>query len=134
MKNTIKTLTALFFLLSASSCKEPPFDRVEGFCVENKSNKLIYFLVSYNYPDTVIPDTYNEKRRVLPNSKTSYETNKLEDLFAALPSDTLSIFIFNADTISYNDWQEVRSGYKILKRYDISFDDLSNNKWTITYP
>lgn len=28
----------------------------------------------------------------------------------------------------------LRKGYKILKRYDLSIDDLDSLNWTITYP
>lgn len=135
MKSMVKLLICLFFLLSVSTCKEPPFDRVYRFSVENKSNTLIYFLVSYNYPDTIIPDTYNKIKGVSPGSKTSYDSDKKwEEVFEELPADTLSIFIFDGDTISACDWQTVRNNYKILKRYDISLDDLNNNKGIITYP
>jgi hypothetical protein len=42
--------------------------------------------------------------------------------------------IFSSDTLDTNDWQTIRSGYKVMKRYDVSLDDLKQNQWTITYP
>lgn len=136
MKNLLIFLMCLFFIFSSTTCKDfHPFDRVYSFWVENSSDKLIYFLVSHNYPDTVIPDTYNKIKYVNPNSKTPYDSDeKWEEVFAKLPLDTLSIFIFDADTMSYHDWQTVRNGYKVSKRYDLSFDDLDRNKGIITYP
>jgi hypothetical protein len=71
----------------------------------------------------------------MPGSKTPYDSDeKWEDVFKSLPSDTLSIFIFRAKTISYYDWQLIRNNYKILKRYDISLGDLKQKKWIIPYP
>ena len=135
MKNTFKLSILLFFLLSASACKDPPFDRVYSFWLENKSDKFINFLVSDTYPDTTIPDTYNKIKGVSSGSKASYDSyKKWEDVFDKLPSDTLSIFIFSDNTISNYDWQIIRTNYMILKRYDISLDDLENQKWIITYP
>jgi hypothetical protein len=123
-------------LLPISSCEDfVPFDRVYSFWVENKSDESISFLVSYNYPDTIIPDNYNELKGVMPGSKSPYDSDeKWEDVFKSLPSDTLSIFIFRAKTISYYDWQLIRNNYKILKRYDISLGDLKQKKWIIPYP
>ncbi len=137
MKKIFNLLMFLFFLVSASTCKDkvPPFDRVYRFWVKNNSQKSIAFLVSYNYPDTIIPDAYNKIRGVSPGSKTSYDSKeKWEDVFSKLPADTLSIFIFDGDTLSKYDWQVVRNNYKILKRYDISLDDLYNNNGIIAYP
>lgn len=135
MKNTFKLSILLFFLLSASACKDPPFDRVYRFWIENKSDKFINFLVSDTYPDTTIPDIYNKIKGVSSGSKRPYDSDKKwEDVFDKLPSDTLSIFIFSDNTISNYDWQIIRTNYMILKRYDISLDDLENQKWIITYP
>ncbi len=135
LNNTMKLFISIFILLSAITCEEVPFDKVYRFWVENKSDKGIVFLVSYNYPDTLIPDTYNKIRGVATGTKTPFDSHdKWEEVFSKLPADTLSIFIFSADTISSYDWQIIRSNYKILKRYDISLDYLNNNKGIITYP
>ncbi|MBI4649585.1 MAG: hypothetical protein HY738_24045 [Bacteroidia bacterium] len=96
---------------------------------------MINFLVSYNYPDTIIPDTYNKIKGVSSGSRSPYDSHeKWEKVFETLPADTLSIFIFNGDTMATNDWQTIRSGYKIAKRYDLSLGDLQQSDWTITYP
>lgn len=135
MKNMLKLSIVILILLNA--CKDNhPFERVYSFWVENKSDKPVYFLVSYIYPDTTIPDTYNEIGLVSPNSKNPIDSDKKwEEVFKELPADTLSVFIFSSrEAISINNWQEIRSEYKILKRYDISIDDLKNNSWIISYP
>jgi hypothetical protein len=132
-----KILILLFILTTSVSCEDNhPFERVYRFWVENKSDKPVYFLVSYTYPDTTIPDTYNEIGLVSPNSKNPIDSDKKwEEVFRELPADTLSVFIFSSrEAISINNWQEIRSEYKILKRYDISIDDLKNNSWIISYP
>ncbi len=128
-----KILILLFILTTTAACE--PFDKVYSFWVENKSDKPVYFLVSYTYPDTTIPDTYDERRLVSPGSKNPFDNDeKWEDVFKELPADTLSVFIFNSEAINNTKWEEIRSGYMILKRYDVSIDDLKNNSWIISYP
>ena len=136
MKKVLKFSACLLVLLSiVPSCKDFPLDRVYSFWIENKSDDLIYFLVSYSYPDTIIPDSYDKIKGVSVGSKTPYDSDDpWEEVFDELPSDTLSIFIFNRDTLKTYNWQEIREGYKILKRFDISYDDLKQNKWIVTYP
>ncbi len=65
-----------------------------------------------------------------------YETSgKWESIFEDfLPVDTLSVFLFHSDTISSVSWERIREEYIILKRYDLSFSDLEEMNWTITYP
>ena len=43
-------------------------------------------------------------------------------------------YVFSVDTLEKYSWEEIREGYKILKRYDLSMDDLDSLDWTITYP
>ena len=48
--------------------------------------------------------------------------------------DTFCLFIFDADTFNICNWEEIQSGYKILQRYDLSFEDIKALKDSITYP
>ncbi|MFH0757879.1 MAG: hypothetical protein V2B15_11370 [Bacteroidota bacterium] len=88
------------------------------------------------YPDTTLPQTdeyviYD----VLPKSThIAGSGNKWEDVYSMLPKDTISVFVFITDTLNKYSWEEVRNGYKVLKRYDLSYDDLERMDWTITYP
>jgi hypothetical protein len=57
-----------------------------------------------------------------------------EGIFEDLPADTFMIFIFDADTLEQVPWDKVRSEYKILKRYDLSLQDLKDRDWKVVYP
>ncbi len=48
--------------------------------------------------------------------------------------DTLSVFFFHQDTLQKYKWQEIKDKYKILKRYDLSLNDLQNLNFSIPYP
>jgi hypothetical protein len=91
------------------------------------------------YPDTLLPD-------IIPKSYKPYPFNKRwsvnfgnpgpneNQLFAKFPTDTMSIFFFDPDTLAKYDWQIIREEYKILVRYDFSQNDLKLLKWCIYYP
>jgi hypothetical protein len=87
------------------------------------------------YPDS-LPETneyvvYNINDVLRPGLGSKFSWNKF---FEILPHDTLSLFIFHTDTLNMYSWEEVRDGYKILWRYDLSLEDLQGMNWTITYP
>ncbi len=121
----------------AGTCRKNPFaENRYSIWLKDEQGKGFIFLVSKQYPDTSIPDAYNELAGVQANSRTPYDfhEDKWSDVFENLPADTLSIFIFSGDTLVKYDWQEVRNGYKILKRYDLSQQDIERRNNTITYP
>ena len=135
----IKVLLAILIIgvLVQSSCdKSPPgAERVWSFWVENNSDQGIAFNVSYIYPDTSIVFEYESFRGCPINKRVPYDIDKpWEELFPELPSDTLSVFIFSSDTLQKYDWEKVKDDYNILKRYDLSHQDLENLGWVVKYP
>ncbi|NWO28348.1 hypothetical protein [Capnocytophaga sp. oral taxon 903] len=56
------------------------------------------------------------------------------EILKKLPKDTLSIFIFSSDTLNKYSWEEVRRDYKILKRYDLSYEDCVRLNFIVPYP
>jgi hypothetical protein len=136
MKKLLIGCSILFFCYAGTCRKNPLAKNVFRIWVENKTNKAITFLVSRNYPDTTIPDEENKLRGVAPSTRNPYDFSekKWSDVFDNLPADTLSVFIFSGDTLVKYNWQQIRSGYKILKRYDLSRQDIERLNYTTTYP
>lgn len=132
-----KNFWLILLLMITAACEKPFFAKsVKSFWVENASDHLIMTLRSYQYPDTTIPDKERELGGISKNVRAPYDFNIKDwpELFEQLPQDTLSVFIFHGDTIAKYSWQEIRSGYKILKRYDLSQKDLENANSIIRYP
>ncbi len=108
--------------------------------IKNNTAKYIYYYDIYTYPDTSIGEIniprVKDNYEVKPNSENSIPTQVVwERIFENdLPSDTLSIFIFNEDVINEVPWDTVKVQYLVLKRYDLSLEDLKQMNWTITYP
>ncbi|MGV8091904.1 MAG: hypothetical protein AB2L24_08580 [Mangrovibacterium sp.] len=132
----VKYVLAMIIMIvySNNSC-ELLGDHVYRFWILNNSNEALNFLVSYNYPDTIIPDTYDKVKSLNPNDKTPYDSKKKwEEVFYELPADTLSIFIFSRNTIINQEWEKILENYMVLKRYDLSIEDLEEQNWVVAYP
>ena len=96
----------------------------------------------FSYPDTLLPEipgfdinfayikTPPKTGQVVFDGECSF-TRALEDYTS---SDTLSVFIFDTDTLLNLAWEEIRGGYKILARYDLSADDLDSLGGVLYYP
>lgn len=94
------------------------------------------YIVSKSYTDTSIKDSLSAQIYILhPSKKHDYTfSDKMSKFFSKLPADTLSIFFVSPDTVSKYGWKQVQSRYLILKRKDISLQDLVDNQNVITYP
>jgi len=143
MKATL-TFVGLFSLLLitiCSQCERTAMDKSYEINLVNKSGHNIgyYFATGGKY-GTYYPDSLPESNEYIVYDiskvlRPGYESHlSWEKFFQELPKDTLSVFIFHTDTLYKNSWEKVRDGYKILKRYNLSLEDLKQSNFTITYP
>lgn len=110
---------------------EKPVDKVYSIRIENSSNDTIQFYASFVYPDTIIVNEKPRLKLAYPNKYGHIDSEeKWEDV---LPNKIISIFILSKDTVDTYSWAEIRNDYNILKRYDLSIDDLEKQNWTIVY-
>lgn len=140
----MKKLLLIIVCVVLISCKfEGIGERKYTITVSNNSNHYIglHFALGglYDgglYPDTLLPqsDEYVCKDIKVSGKYYYYSSAKWEEIYSNLPCDTMSVFIFHTDTLNKYGWQEVRDGYKILRRYDLSLEDIKKMKWTIPYP
>lgn len=134
-------LFAVSFIMLSGKCKMPMTDYEYPLYLQNNSDKRAKFTVNnrYNagpqYPDTTlfwepigIVVQAQEKRAVAGGSLN------WEKIYKSVPNDTLSFVIFDADTLAKYPWEVIRNNYKILKRYDLSLDDLKRLNYTLYYP
>lgn len=117
-------------LMSLTSC-DPLYD----IFMVNNSNVPIYVAApEFNgisvYPDTILPmdvDIYNVL--AFQDRLESQDTNWFfEDIVPTselfINHDTLSFFIFNADTVDLYSWDTVIKYNMVLQRYDFSCMDI----------
>lgn len=140
MKNMI-ILTFATIVLCANACEKPPFvDKFYRIIVTNNSSAEIRILLADEYPATQYPDT------TLPASKPAlqkasvgkscYFDSKIswEENLKKLPADTLSVHFIDNTVYENEQWDSIRVHYKILKRLDLSIEDLKAMNYNISYP
>ncbi len=133
-------LSGVIIMLLAVRCGErSPFGGEDDkLIIDNNSSIRLYIYPQLNYPDTTI-SSYNPSHskimyEVLANSEKRITSRSWEQLVTASLSDTLMMFIYDADQVDTTAWDVVVSDYLILKRYDLSLKDLQGMNWTLTYP
>ncbi len=90
------------------------------------------------YPDTLLPPedlkTLCKKIDPMSDCRLGVRMPKETIINRYGENDTLLFFVFSPDTLNKYSWDEIREGYKIIKRYDLRIEDLESMNWTITYP
>ena len=135
-------IAMIFFLCR---CESIDFSEIH---IDNDSEFTISFycpligMTGSLYPDTTLTlDKKNIGYTINPGMLIHYNISNIsyEKWISSFSNDTVSIFIFNKDILDNYSWEEIQLDYKILRRYDLSLEDLkklSNEKGTpiIHYP
>ncbi len=138
----------LFFtlLLLGSTCNKENEECHRNITIVNTSENSIYVWGDTYYPDTtyfghysgLTENAYHYKISAKSSSDRPLQNRDCwETVFSygvQIPSDTLMIFIFDAEVLETEEWSNVVHSYKVLKRYDLSLADLKRMNWTIIYP
>lgn len=144
-KNNIFTMigTVLFIALSATKCDKPPLvERFYHIAVLNNSSDTIYSDLGWGgklnqYPDTTLPNSKPALVEIPALQNFSFYTpnrKTYEKAIQELAADTLSIYIFSKTVYEDTAWSDVRSGYQVLQRYDLSLDNLKRMDFKVPYP
>ena len=145
MKKNYLILSFCLIPILASKCID--FEGDSWVTLKNNADYGVVALFAdlftgFCYPDTLLPEI-----PVFYTIVDSVKSNPKEDqivlyggssfskaLKTNTTSDTLSVFVFHIDTLLSHSWKEIRYGYKILVRYDLSAEDLESLKGKIYYP
>lgn len=127
MKIAICILSVLLF----KTCKFP--DEQSFFTITNNTNHSISYYVGESYPDTLIVQNKPHLRIIQPAS-SSKDSNwgTWKERFSKI--EKLSVFIFHTDTLNKYIWEGVADKYMVLKRYDLSLEDLQQLGWSLPFP
>jgi hypothetical protein len=113
-------------------------DKIYLLSIKNNSGQTISFYVgSFGsvYPDTSLVLSKIPMQTIPPAEERHWDISyPFEQFFQHLPKDTLSVFLFDTDTLNKYDWNTIRSQYKVLKRYDLSLSDLQAKNFVVAYP
>ena len=140
--NFLIFIITLIFL--NQSCGDKEEDCHKTITVKNETADTLYVVGSDFYPDTLsikgIPNPVLDPShtKVLPgetNTRVLWDRDCIELAFKDLiPSDTMMVYVFDAHVLETTPWDSVKANYMVLKRYDLSLQDLKNMNWTVTYP
>ncbi len=139
MKNMIILTFAI--VLCSNACKKTPFvDKFYRIIVTNNSTAEIRVLLadehaSKQYPDTTLPVSKPALQKA-PIGKSIYFDSKTpwEENLKKLPADTLSVYFIDNYIYETEPWDSIRVHYKILRRVDLSIEDLKALNYKIAYP
>lgn len=134
MKKLVSIIVVIFL-----SCEVSMDNRFLIDIQNNSDSTLKFHVASENsvlmYPDTLLPARLDDLG--LSNITGSVlwgNSENWEDRIKSFGSDTLSIYFFHPDTLEMYPWEEIRDNYKVLKRYDLSIDDLKLLDFKVEYP
>jgi hypothetical protein len=124
---------------SSVTCRKGHGD--DRLTIVNNSNKSIYIIVQYNYPDTSIND---KSWSNLAYTHVQVDPNSAQHLWNSLDWDevirgknslnTVMVFVFDLEKVISKPWAQIQSDYDVLKRYDLTIDQLNILDWKIIYP
>jgi hypothetical protein len=106
--------------------------------VNNVSEKAIYVSWTRDNSDTslnqITNPTYNPQiEKVAAHSiQKDYYSAPSKAIFKHI--DTLTVFVFDAQVVESTPWDTVKARDLVLKRYNLSLDDLNKLQWLLTYP
>jgi hypothetical protein len=135
-KNNWIILILSLIILSASSCESTYYDH--RLKLYNNSEKTLYATYYQSFPDTALGQhsfSYSPNRRINPGETfTLSRGGTWETAFKEQINEKLMIFVFDANVVENTPWDTIRKNYIILKRYDLSLEDLERLDWMVTYP
>lgn len=141
MKQMINIIVFLLLISSLYKCEKTVEEKYAVYLKNNASYSIgCYFGLGGDFgtlfPDTTLPATNQYLiTEIKSGGRYIYDSGiEWDEIYSKLPQDTMSVFIFHTDTLTKYTWREVREGYRVLKRYDLSLQDLEQMNWTITYP
>ena len=124
-------LLSIFMALVACPEKSEKNDK-RAFRFSNNSDVDVYIYlgeVGRELGGTLYPDTaIAELRCGIPFKQREIRTYGYRGI------DTMSLFIFDAGVFDAYSWDEIKNDYKILKRYDLSLQDIKKLNHIILYP
>lgn len=119
-------------LLMSSTCsKDEPCQA--STTINNNSQKTIYFSSRTINELGDRPDLNSVTYKIDPNTSRKYGGPKCaEEKFKE--TGKVYYFIFDEQVLLNNTWEDVVANDLVLKRYELSLQDLKNSNWIISYP
>lgn len=127
------------FLLIKCPGQDDPVDSTL-FIVNNSQEDIIY-QIEFNAPTDTSLFTFsfpllpeNTEHRIIPSSSEVSLSEGFIKFLTDKPEEVLMLYLFSRDTIEQVPWERIRDEYLVLRRYDLTLEDLEALDWTVEYP
>ena len=141
MKNIIKFLLLSIVCITTTCLQKDSENCHYSIKFTNNSEQILYV---NEHPD-LYPDPFDIRNlsyftptqkdiKCCEEKRISYMRSCIENAYNHGRIDTLFVYIFNAEVVENMPWEIVARDYLVLKRYDLTLDDLQWLDWKITYP
>lgn len=120
-------------VLSLTACEDCTFiDSEYDFPFYNNSNDTVYTCITKCYPDTLPNTDFFRICCQVPFKSGSVFTQTDQDPKKSNKDVMFCLFVIDKDTLKKYDFNTIKMGYKILRRYDLKGEDFANMR--ISYP
>lgn len=141
MRKIKLSFTIIFLIFLIASCSLLGYqgdEKMDTLTLINLSDKDILFeeLIYKQSYDTLIQEInyFKDPKFSIVHSLKSKDTIKFKTWMTANSMDYFVLFYYDENIVNTIPWDTIRANYMILKRYDLSYEDLERMNWTITYP
>lgn len=139
MKTIIFSL--MFTLLFCMGCPDQSDMPDSVITIRNNSSGDVLHFLEYRAPvdtalplNSIFPSSENIPITIInANSERDYKDSYIQG-FKDNPDKVLMIYLFSRDTIEQVSWDRIVDEYLILKRYDVTLEDLEAMEWKVEYP
>jgi hypothetical protein len=108
----------------------------------NNSNLTICSAYSFAFSDTSLwnssPKNSIEANHLIANKGETITLSRGGSWEVAfkdqIPSGKMMAYVFDNNVFNSVPWDTIKKNYMVLKRYDLTLQDLQSKNWTITYP
>jgi len=108
----------------------------------NDADYAIYHGEDFNYPDTSLLHVQDVtipgwNLKVEPHHRSHNDALMQWDPYEILfgnDFDTLMVFVFNADSLTFYGWDYAKNNNLVLQRYDLSLSNLQQLNWSLHFP
>ncbi len=131
------------FIVSLTCCSECKFAMDYEYPLRLDNNSAYSIDCYFSFSEKIAPFAPNTEpdtihylfRGVKPQEYYRYSSSlSWEEKLSYIKSDTISIYIFHTDTLNRYSWKKICEDYLVLKRYDLSLEDLKTLKFKVPYP
>jgi hypothetical protein len=110
--------------------------------VQNNSSEIIYYWYSRNlavnhFPDISLPATRPNSLSGLDPGNRELATDKDPDweyIYNNVPADKFTVYFFATNPQTQQEWDELIESNAMLGHKSVTFDELKNSGYIISYP